>query len=90
MPYLGTRPSYGETDIQGVKLDGVAEGSPAEKGGLKGGDIIVKFAGQTVLDIEDFMEGLTKHKAGDTVEIVVKRGDKEETLSVKLGTRSSQ
>ena len=43
--YLGTIPAY-DDDIKGVKLAGVREGSPAEKGGLKGGDIIVGFGGK--------------------------------------------
>jgi hypothetical protein len=88
MPYLGTRPAYEATDVKGVKLDGVSEGSPAEKAGLKGGDVIVKFAGKTVVDVEDFMEGLMAHKAGETVEIVVKRGEEEKAIPVTLGTRS--
>jgi hypothetical protein len=85
--YLGTRPSYGETDIKGVKLDGVSEGSPAEKAGLKGGDVVVKFDGKPIANIEDYMEGLNKHRPGDTVEITVERDGKEESVKVTLGSR---
>jgi hypothetical protein len=87
--YLGTRPAYGEEGIKGVKLEGVTENSPAEKAGIKGGDIIVKFDGKDVSNIEDFMERLMPKKPGDEVEIVVKRGDKEETLKAKLGSRAA-
>ena len=45
--YLGSIPDYA-TEVQGVKLSGVRPGSPAEKGGLQGGDIIVEFAGQKI------------------------------------------
>ena len=38
--YLGTIPSY-DDDARGVKLEGVREGSPAEAGGMRGGDIVV-------------------------------------------------
>jgi hypothetical protein len=86
--YLGTRPAYGE-DVEGVKLDGVSEGSPAEKAGLKGGDIIVKFDGKVVANIEDYMEGLSRRKPGDTVEVVVKREGQETSLKVTLGSRPS-
>jgi hypothetical protein len=75
--YMGTRPAYGEEGIKGVKLEGVSENSPAEKAGIKGGDIIVKFDGKDVANIEDFMERLMPKKPGDEVEVVVKRGDKE-------------
>ena len=85
--YLGTRPAYGESETPGVKLDGVTEGSPAEKAGLKGGDIIIKFAGKDVKSIEDYMEAIGTKKPGDQAEIVVKRDGKEQTLGVTLGTR---
>jgi hypothetical protein len=88
MAYLGTRPDYAAADIKGVLLEGVTPGSPAEKAGLKGGDVIVKFAGKTVLDVEDYMAGLQSHKAGEKVDVVVKRGDAETTIEVTLGSRS--
>ena len=83
---MGTLPVYGE-EVEGVKLDGVSEGSPAEKAGLKGGDIIVGFGGEPVKNIEDFMAGLVKHKPGDEVDVLVKRDGEEKTLKVKLGLR---
>ena len=42
----------------GMKLQGVSEGSPAEKGGLKGGDVIIGLGDKTVGTIYDYMEGL--------------------------------
>ena len=71
----------------GVKLDGVSEGSPAEKAGLKEGDVIVKFAGKDVKDIESYMAAMAGSKPGDEVEIIVKRGGKETTAKAKLGSR---
>ncbi|MBV8677955.1 MAG: M20/M25/M40 family metallo-hydrolase [Planctomycetaceae bacterium] len=84
--YLGSIPSY-DDDTTGVKLDGVREGSPAQKGGLKGGDIVVGFGGKPVSTIYDYTESLGRYKPGDTVEIVVKRDGKEATLTVTLGQR---
>jgi hypothetical protein len=84
--FLGTRPAYG-AEGKGVKLDGVSEGSPAEKAGLKGGDVIVKFDGKDVANIEDYMEGLARKKPGDTVEIVVLRDGKETPVKATLATR---
>ncbi|MDB5351898.1 MAG: putative aminopeptidase [Planctomycetota bacterium] len=86
--YLGSRPSYGESpEGGGVKLDGVSEGSPAEKAGLKEGDVIIKFAGKDVKDIEGYMAAMSGNKPGDEVDIVVKRDGKETTLKAKLGAR---
>jgi len=85
--YMGTQPAYG-SDVKGVKLDGVTEGSPAEKAGLKGGDVLVKFDNKEIADIEDFMEALSTHKPGDNVDVVVQRDGSDVTLKVTLGSRS--
>ena len=71
----------------GVKLDGVSEGSPAEKAGLKEGDVIVKFAGKDVRDLGSYMAAMSSKKVGDTVDVVVKRDGKEKTFRVKLASR---
>jgi len=84
--YLGTIPDYGAEE-KGVKLSGVREGSPAEKGGIKGGDVIIGYAGKPISSIYDYTDSLGRNKPGDMVEIVVKRDGKEVTLSVTLGSR---
>ena len=84
--YLGSRPAYG-ADVKGVKLEGVSEGSPAEKAGLKGGDVIVKFDGKDVTDVEGFMELLSAKKPGDKIEVVVQREGKDVSIPVTLGSR---
>ncbi len=84
--YLGSIPDYNE-DIKGVKLNGVREGSPAETGGLKGGDIIVGFGGKPVGTIYDYTDSLSRYKPGDVVDVVVKRDDKEVTLKITLGKK---
>lgn len=70
--YLGTIPDYA-TEVQGVKLSGVRGDSPAEKAGLKGGDIIIEFAGQKVANIYDYTYALDAVKIGQPVEIAVMR-----------------
>lgn len=78
---LGTIPAYGETN-DGLGLDGVRDGSPAAKAGLKGGDKIIKLAGKEVRNISDYMYALGVMKAGEEYEVVVKRGT--ETLTMKI------
>ncbi|MEJ7637934.1 MAG: M20/M25/M40 family metallo-hydrolase [Singulisphaera sp.] len=87
--YLGSIPSY-DDDNKGVKLSGVREGSPAEKGGLKGGDVIVGFGGKPVATIYDYTESLGRYKPGDTVDVVVKRDGTETKLKVTLGRKPSE
>ena len=87
--YLGTIPDYGAED-KGVKLSGVGEGSPAAKGGIKGGDVIIGFAGKPISSIYDYTDSLARGKPGDTVEILVKRDGQEVTLKVTLGSRNAK
>ena len=80
--YLGTIPDFAGTDVEGMKLSGVRKGGPADKGGLKGGDIIIRFGEKKVKSIYDFMYALQEAKAGDPVLITVKRGEEEVVLEV--------
>ncbi|HEX9655030.1 MAG TPA: M28 family peptidase, partial [bacterium] len=80
--YLGTIPDYAGEGIPGLKLSGVRAGGPADKAGLKGGDIIVEFAGQKVTNIYDYTYALDAVKIGEPVKVVVLRGDQEVTLTV--------
>lgn len=84
MAYLGIVPDYaGTTD--GLRVTDVNAGSPASTGGLKPGDVIIKFADLPVVDIQGLSTGLRKHKPGDEVKLVVKRDDKQLSLDVTLG-----
>jgi len=80
--YLGTIPDYTEGDQPGVKLSGTRPGSPADKGGLRAGDVIVKFAGRQIRNIYDYTYALDGAKIGQPVEIVVQRDGKDVTLKV--------
>ena len=84
--YLGSIPDYDDSS-KGVKLSGVSEGSPAEKGGLKGGDVVVGFAGKPVATIYDYTNSLAAAKPGDIVEVKVTRDGKDVILKVTLGSR---
>lgn len=79
--YLGTIPDY-TTEVKGVKLSGVRGGSPAEKAGLQGGDVIVEFAGQKITNIYDYTYALDAVKIGVAVKVTVERGGQRVDLSV--------
>jgi C-terminal processing protease CtpA/Prc len=84
--YLGTVPDYAAED-KGVKLSAVREGSPAEKGGIKGGDVIIGFGGKPIATIYDYTDSLKRSQPGDKVDIVVKRDGKEVTLKITIGSK---
>lgn len=70
--YIGSIPDY-STEVTGVKLSGVRGGSPAEKGGLQGGDVIVEFGGQKIKNIYDYTYALDAVKIGVPVKVTVLR-----------------
>jgi hypothetical protein len=84
--YLGTIPDMTDNP-GGVRLVGVRAGSPAEKAGLRGDDIITRIGAMDVPDLQAMTDALRSHKPGDTVEIVIRRGSEVTTLKATLGTR---
>jgi hypothetical protein len=82
-PRLGFRPGYG-SDKPGVEVDGVTPGGPADKAGIKGGDVIVGVAGKEVKDLRTYMVAMSAQKKGTTIEVEVLRGGKKVKLKVKL------
>ncbi|HEX2724101.1 MAG TPA: M28 family peptidase [Gemmatimonadaceae bacterium] len=85
--YLGSIPNMSAGTVPGLQLSGVRADSPADKGGLKAGDIVVEFGGKTVTDLQSYSDALYSHKPGDTVKIVFLRGASRMETTVTLGTR---
>lgn len=84
--WVGTIPDFaGEVD--GYKLGGVTEGSPADKAGLKTGDIITAFGGKKISNIYDFTYAIGSHVPGDKVEVVFMRGEQELKVEIELTSR---
>ncbi|MBI5772456.1 MAG: M20/M25/M40 family metallo-hydrolase [Verrucomicrobia bacterium] len=79
--YLGTIPDYA-TEVTGVKLSGARAGGPADKAGVKAGDIIVEFGGQKIANIYDYTYAMDAAKIGQPVKIVVLRAGQRVTLTV--------
>jgi hypothetical protein len=85
--YLGTIPSYAGEVTDGVLLDGVTPGGPAEKAGLRAGDVILKVGDVPVHGLQDLEMALRKYRPGQKVSVVVKREGKTVTLEAILGSR---
>lgn len=84
--YLGTIPDYAE-EVEGVALQGVREGSPAEKGGLKAGDILVEFDGKKIRNVQEYTTVLGTAKPDQPIQIVVLRKGARVTLMVTPSSR---
>jgi S1-C subfamily serine protease len=85
--YLGTIPDYAEADVKGLKLSGVGKDGPAEKAGVRAGDLIVELAGKKIENIYDYTYAIEALKIGQPVKIVVQRGGERITLEVTPGSR---
>lgn len=83
-PYFGSIPDFGKPG-GGYAISGVTKDSPAAQGGLLGGDLIIRLGDSAIAGLEDFDSALRKHKAGETIPVVVSRGGAEVTLQVTLG-----
>jgi len=78
-PFTGTIPDYA-AEVEGLLLSGVIEGGPAEKAGLKGGDVIVELAGRKIANVYDYADALDDLKVDVTVPVVFMRdGERQET-----------
>jgi serine protease Do len=99
IPYMGVRyimitdqlkQAYDLSSDYGAWIKGsnsalaVANGSPADKAGLKEGDIITKVNGEKVDTDNPLASRLGKFKVGDTVDITIVRDGKEQVLKVTL------
>jgi putative serine protease PepD len=71
----------------GAKVSKVVAGSPAAKSGLKAGDVITAFDGQTIRSANDLTAAVSAAKVGEKVTLTVHRGGSTQQLSITLGTQ---
>ncbi|HUP28365.1 MAG TPA: trypsin-like peptidase domain-containing protein [Chloroflexia bacterium] len=77
----------GGSQETGLLIVRVEEGSPAEKGGLLLGDILVQFDGQKIADTDDLQALLSGDRVGRGVPAEVIRGGEKKTLQLTVGER---
>ncbi len=100
-PYLGVRYTIVTKDVQqslnlpvdygaligaGSGQDAVVSGSPAQKAGLKSGDILLDINGERIDENSTLGVLISQYKPGDEVEIKILRDGKESTIKLKLGS----
>ena len=73
----------------GVQVSRVHPGAPADKGGIKAGDVLLEFGGKKILDSERFRYDVARAKVGATVTVKALRGNKQVTLKVTLTEQPS-
>jgi len=84
------RRAVGLADQDGLLVRVVEEGSPADRAGIKAGDLIVTAAGQPVTEIDDLYEVLDGLAADATLPLSLVRGTEERTVTVTFGPGGAQ
>ena len=79
--YLGTVPNYSDQS-DGMKLDGVRPGSPADKAGMRAGDIVVRLGKMSIKNVYDYTYALGEIRGGEEIEAVIRRDGKEMTMKI--------
>jgi aminopeptidase YwaD len=80
---MGIMPDYTFTGA-GVRADGVTDGRPAQKAGLKAGDIIIQLGDLNISSLETYMQALGKFKKGDRTKVKFKRGNETIEATVEF------
>ena len=77
--------SFGLEDGRGALIADVAPDGPADKAGLKSGDIIVRFNGKPISEMSDLPMLVAQTPVGKKSNIVVLRDGKKRTIKVRIG-----
>ena len=93
--FLGIKPNFDSVprgfvgiefeDKDGVVVKKVLDGSPAAAAGIEPGDRIEEVKNVSIEEAKDLRRALAKAGVGAKLKVVVKRGDKTETLNLELG-----
>ncbi len=82
--------SLGLKDVKGAIIPEIKEDSPADRAGLKQGDVVVELDGKPVNGAQDLSNRIAGIKPGTKIEIVVLRNGEREKLTAELEERPTQ
>jgi Do/DeqQ family serine protease len=77
-----------DPDTKGILVDEVQKDTPAEKGGLKAGDVILSLDGETTDNVGHFFFKVAEKSPGSSVSMTIWRDGAQKTLNFTLGNRS--
>ncbi len=81
---LGIVPDMVSNDNNGLRVDGVRKGGPADKAGIIKGDRVISIEGQPVTNIYDYMARLGKLKPGQVASVEIIRNEIKQILIVQF------
>lgn len=80
---------YGLRDARGVGITEIVKDSPAEKAGLRKGDVILRFDGESVTSVRKLTRLVSEVAPDQSVSFRISRGGSEQDLSVTIGKRKN-
>ncbi len=83
--HLGLIPRAIESDVAGVGVGSVVRSSPAQRAGIKEGDIVTMFDGQPISSTTELKRVMNQRRPGDTVVLKLSRAGENLELKVTLG-----
>ncbi|HEV3255867.1 MAG TPA: PDZ domain-containing protein, partial [Gemmataceae bacterium] len=84
--YLGIQVEE-TADNRGTRITEVTAGGPAEKAGLRSGDVITRLGDRPIRSFEQLTEAMRRHKPDDTVKVRLLRNALEKEIEVTVGRR---
>jgi S1-C subfamily serine protease len=84
------RQQYGFTPTSGAVILSVVSGSPADTAKLREGDVITAIGSTSVTSAQSLQTAVSKHKAGDTIQVTYYVGDLKQTATVTLESQQSE
>jgi putative serine protease PepD len=86
-PWLGLSTTTPATGGSGAQVGAVTAGGPADKAGVREGDVVTKVDGTAITDPDAVADAIAAREPGDRIEVELRRGGVEQTLEITLGTR---
>jgi len=75
---------FGIKSEKGALVGDIAKGSPAEKSGIKRGDIILEYNGKKITDVGSLRNMVAQSRVGSEIQIIILRGGKEYSVKVAI------
>src|SRR5205085_5902214 len=83
-PVIGAKVQTGDRGGDGALIDEVLDGTPAERSGLKKGDLVVALEGDKITDGIALIVSIRAHQPGETLAFTVERDGQEKVFDVTL------